>query len=316
MTEKYLLIIWNKTLWCEKRIVKDLSQSFTIVFDKYIVWDKNSFGSNLKSFYGSKIDNVKAKINITGYGKFRLIIFEDNSPNYENRIIHDKNEIVNSNVYDKKILYRKWTGYNFRIHCSISEKETNHDLAVLFGSDDINSFLNNKGLVHLNTKGIRGFNSLEDFNACMSLFGDNTLYLDSKDIYIFSKCKLDTLRFISPLMEHDNMFYLTFNEVKYKLIIFGEMEGDLPNGFIERAESNKIIIEEILAISNQYLHYINSNREYIPEDILSFLTKYDFDSKFSKRESLRNNGKDSFIKRIKLLIRYFAARLANIFIVD
>ena len=44
-------------------------------------------------------------------------------------------DVVNINMIENKMKYRKWVGEEYSIHSSISEKETNHDLTLLFNKN-------------------------------------------------------------------------------------------------------------------------------------------------------------------------------------
>lgn len=134
MNNQYVFIIWNKALFAKDKIINDLSKSFEIQKQFYIEWSKENFEKNLIALYGKKCDNPKQKAIYIGKGKFLVIIIKDNNPVFERREQQHKLVLVNSNVYDKKWLYRKWTAGNFRIHASVTDEETKHDLSILLGN--------------------------------------------------------------------------------------------------------------------------------------------------------------------------------------
>lgn len=193
MNNQYIFIIWNKALWCKDRILNDLKEIFSINKTLYIKWDKEYYIDNLNSLYGRKIGSAKEKIAYCGNKEFLLVIVKDDNPKYESRQMYDGIEQVNSNIYDKKMLYRKWTAGGHRIHCSDTIEETKHDLAVLFGSN-YEEILNNtkdNTTLHLNTKSIIGFNDINEIIDNLQLFGNNKCFIINNDLYIFTKYHID-----------------------------------------------------------------------------------------------------------------------------
>lgn len=134
MNNQYVFIIWNKALFAKDRIINDLNDSFEIEKLFYIEWSKNKFEDNLLALYGEKCNNPKEKAFAVGRRKFLVLIVKDNNPIFEDRQQH-KLVKVNSGIYDKKWLYRRWTAGNFRIHASVTDEETRHDLSILLGNN-------------------------------------------------------------------------------------------------------------------------------------------------------------------------------------
>ena len=62
MSEKYVFIIWNKALFCKKKILSDLKKSFHIENVFYIEWNRTSYPDNLKAFYGTKTTDIRKKM--------------------------------------------------------------------------------------------------------------------------------------------------------------------------------------------------------------------------------------------------------------
>lgn len=135
MNNQYIFIIWNRALFCKNKILNDIKKSFIVKKMFYINWDRNEFKNNLKKLYGNKCNDLKQKSFLVGKDKFLVVIVEDKEPKFEDRLQQNVLVKVNSNIYDKKWLYRKWTAGNFRIHASVSEEETIHDLSILLGNN-------------------------------------------------------------------------------------------------------------------------------------------------------------------------------------
>ncbi len=215
MDNQYIFIIWNKALFAKDKIISDLKKSFEIKKQFYIKWNKENFEKNLKALYGIKCNNPKQKIRYIGSGKFLILIVKDNNPKFEYRKQQNKDELVNANIYDKKALYRKWTAYNFRVHSSVSDIETKHDLTILLGPDYnnvINNIENNE-IINLDTKGIIGFKTIDEFVESINLFDGSKVECKDNNLYIKTNNGLNLLYFIGDRK------ILNVNGIKYNVVI-------------------------------------------------------------------------------------------------
>lgn len=129
----YSFIIWEKSRKKTDHILDDLKKNFVIRDIYEVRWSKENFVNNLHRFYG--LPDVRQKVKVGGTGPFLLILISDPHPRFEEVRVSNEKDIVNVNIYDSKMKYRKWIGGEFVIHSSISEKETNHDLTLLFGKN-------------------------------------------------------------------------------------------------------------------------------------------------------------------------------------
>lgn len=269
MENMYLFVIWNKALFCKKKIVNDLKSSFEIVYSSYIEWSKNHFIENLEAMYGRKLGDPIDKIGPCGTGKFFVVVVKDNNPKFEQRKQYDGYELVNSNIYDKKALYRKWTAGSHRIHCSVDEQEFKHDIAVFFGQSIINE-------TKINTKGVRGFDSIEDFENCLTLFSNPKIIKQDKSYFIFTKCRYDLIAYLRCKEITKNTYSLNIRNEMIKLYIFGEIDEDIKSDLTD---------DDIKTIINNYTKYIASINSINPARISS---KYSI--------------KDIIIRELKLII--------------
>lgn len=130
-----LMIIWENARSSQDKILSDLSDNFSLCECFDIGWTKELFHNNLTRFYGQKLPNGSFKEKHCGNGRFLLVIFIDNNPNYTYRTTSKGEELVNTNIFDKKNLYREWTGGGHKIHATNGEHEINHDLMLLLGVD-------------------------------------------------------------------------------------------------------------------------------------------------------------------------------------
>ena len=144
--ELHLVIIWENGRYKEQEIVKSISENFELVEKYKINWNKNLFGKNLTTFYGTNLPPNSDKEKHCGKGEFLLIIFYDNNPKYDYVKTSRGTEKVNVNIFACKEKFRNLTGGGHKIHSTNSPLETNHDLTLLLGInyDDYEISLKNK----------------------------------------------------------------------------------------------------------------------------------------------------------------------------
>ncbi len=131
--ELHLVIIWENGRYKEKEIIKSISEKFELVEKYKINWNKNLFGKNLTTFYGTNLPPKSEKENHCGKGEFLLIIFYDNDPKYGYVETSRGTERVNTNIFTCKEKFRELTGGGHKIHSTNTPLETNHDLTLLLG---------------------------------------------------------------------------------------------------------------------------------------------------------------------------------------
>ena len=131
--ELHLVIIWENGRYKESEIVKSISEKFELIEKYKINWDKNLFGKNLTTFYGTNLPPKSDKEKHCGKGEFLLVIFYDNDPRYGYVKTSRGTERVNINIFSCKEKFRDMTGGGHKIHSTNSPLETNHDLTLLLG---------------------------------------------------------------------------------------------------------------------------------------------------------------------------------------
>ena len=131
--ELHLIIIWENGRYKEKEIIKSISEKFEFVEKYKVNWNKNLFGKNLTTFYGTNLPPNSNKEKHCGNGEFLLIIFYDKDPKYDYVKTNKGTEKVNINIFSCKEKFRDLTGGGHKIHSTNSPVETNHDLTLLLG---------------------------------------------------------------------------------------------------------------------------------------------------------------------------------------
>ena len=164
--EIHLFILWETARIKECEILDDIKSSFTLLKEYEISWSPTLVASNFSRFYGQNLPDKSFKEKECGRGSFLLIIVRDENPKYEVRNTSHGLEEVNINLFDKKSLYREWTGGGHKVHCTTNEKETNHDLTLLLGKN-VEDFLraHNKSpereTLQRDIEGANGWESIE-----------------------------------------------------------------------------------------------------------------------------------------------------------
>ncbi len=131
--EYHLFIIWHNALYIQKEIISDIKQHLDIVQIIEGQWDAATTPSNFSRFYGTNLPPHSFKEKECGSGTFKIIIVKDNAPHYEIRKTSKGDLIVNTNIFDLKEKYRKWTNGGSKIHGTNTPKEFQHDLTLLLG---------------------------------------------------------------------------------------------------------------------------------------------------------------------------------------
>ena len=178
--ELHLFIIWEKGRYKEKEIVRSINEEFQLIEKYRVNWDKNLFGKNLTSFYGTNLSPNSKKEKHCGNDEFLLLTFYDNNPKHGFIETGRGTEKVNLNVFLAKEKFRKWTGGGHKIHSTNTIQETNHDLVLLFGVNYenyiklISEKLNNKTNLNVvreipkNIMGINGWKNLRELFFVMN----------------------------------------------------------------------------------------------------------------------------------------------------
>ena len=152
--ELHLVIVWDAAKDAYNKIIEVIDEKFTIKEVYEITWDKEVFIKNLISFYSQSQSHLnkrqtnklfKGKAKYCGIAPFKLIIFEDNNPNYQLRKTSSGYRKVNLNVFDLKLQFRELTGGGHKIHGTDSVKETNKDLTLLLGDNIIDFYKKHNG---------------------------------------------------------------------------------------------------------------------------------------------------------------------------
>lgn len=130
--EKHLFIIWEKALFKKDEITDNIKHNFEVIFESFYCWDKKTFSDDISNFYGTNLKNSKSKIKHCGNGPFYLIVVLDKNPRYKIRNTSNGFCYVNSNVFDKKLEFRKMVGGGHKIHATNNSNEYEIDIKKLF----------------------------------------------------------------------------------------------------------------------------------------------------------------------------------------
>jgi hypothetical protein len=131
--ELHLFIIWEYARHKEKEIIHSILKNFIIEEIVEVTWSNDNFAENLSRFYGTNLPINSEKEKHIGTGPFLAIIVKDEKPVYDTLSTSKGLQHVNSNTFTSKSSFRDLTGGGHKIHGTNSLKETNHDLALLFG---------------------------------------------------------------------------------------------------------------------------------------------------------------------------------------
>jgi len=179
MEEIHLFIIWSKGFDQKDRIVKAISEDFSICSIYNTTWSKNKFSNNLSRFYGENLPKNSHKEKHCGTDTFCCIIVKDNKPTYEIRDTSKGSRVVNTKLFDAKQLYRSWTGGGHKIHATDNIEETKFQLALLFGEDYNDYLLQDKfdqNVIEYNND-LMGANGWSSFDELFNILNLTTNYI-------------------------------------------------------------------------------------------------------------------------------------------
>ncbi|MDB9949615.1 hypothetical protein OAD32_06800, partial [Porticoccaceae bacterium] len=132
-SECHVIILWEAARFMEDKIIADVQKEFRIMAKYFITWDEDRVYENFSRFYAIKSRYAKGKMRHCGGGEFLMLVVEDRNPDYGERETTAGLENVNTRLFDKKMLYRKWTHEGHKVHVTNSIAETNHNLCLFFG---------------------------------------------------------------------------------------------------------------------------------------------------------------------------------------
>ena len=216
MSEYHLFILWEKARVLEQRILDDIRLHFSIISTFEIEWSKEHVSDNFSRFYGTNLPPNSGKEQHCGSGPFLLIVVRDDNPHYDYRDTSRGPESVNTNLFDAKSKYRKWSGGGHKIHATNTPKETNHDLTLLLGIN-VNDFLTHNtadGSFEYLKKDIAGANGWKSLSELFYVLSNTVDY-----VVLRGKNELLQNKFTN---EHRDIDILTSDYINAKYVINGK----------------------------------------------------------------------------------------------
>ena len=254
--ELHVIIIWQHARYMETKIINDIENEFTIHAKHYIEWDNKTAYRNFSRFYAIKSRYAKGKMKHCGAGEFLLLVVEDSQPIYEERETNDGVVRVNKNLFDKKSLYRQWTGEGHKIHATNTIAETGHNLALFFGvtyQEFITSLSSSKSLpVENNLVGHKGWRDFSQFFKILNATLDYVVLRNFEGFFDDIVCDehLDIDLLVSnynevKLVSNSKEVYPHNSRVVNQVLINGEMVDfdfrSIDDNYMDKAWSKDIL---------------------------------------------------------------------------
>lgn len=131
----FLSVIWEKARAFESAIRAEIARDFTILAEVECFWPRRLFTGKLAEFYGWRDWFCWwNKARRCGRGAFRVIIFEDQSPQWQRAAsMYGRETIMDVRVCRMKYTCRRMTGHSNRFHSSVNSEETERESMALFG---------------------------------------------------------------------------------------------------------------------------------------------------------------------------------------
>lgn len=177
-----LLIIWSKARKKENKIIEDLNKNFHILGCFDISWSEKYIDDNFHRLYDvSPTGGIAGKRSEVGDESFIVIVLEDKNPVYEYRSdASGRLKIVNSNIVDKKNLYRNWVGGSYMIHSTDNLNEFFNNSILFFGKKktfDFSSQKNKYNKVEEVKSDLVGASGWKDTNELFEILNLSTQYV-------------------------------------------------------------------------------------------------------------------------------------------
>ncbi len=182
----HIVIIWPKAIRHKDFIINEIKEKFDVIKVFKIHWEPDSYSRNISIFYSHSLKDfsdstyksiIRSKIKNVGKGAFYLIVFEDKTPNIEQRETTSGVVAVNTNTFDLKTKLRSIVGGS-RVHSSNDDWETNKDLTILLGlntEDFLSKYKDSTDEiedVYSNCIGFNGYDNIRQFfyvlNNCVN----------------------------------------------------------------------------------------------------------------------------------------------------
>tara|TARA_Y100000768_G_scaffold283875_1_gene218505 strand:+ start:1923 stop:3014 length:1092 start_codon:yes stop_codon:yes gene_type:complete len=292
-SEIHIVLVWEKGLDKVDAILFDLKNDFQILEVNKVIWSEHFFSNNLSRFYGQKLPSGSFKEKHCGKGPFYAIIIRQNNPIYKFRKTSKCTEKVNSILFDKKQLYRKWTGGGHRVHTSNSMDESFHDIYFLFDKTP-DSFIGAKDWdgeikkIEINIKGFDGWLNFKEYFQFLNLSSNYVLLRNYEDLEnLPAKADIDILTSDIDFSFHINgskkhrfsnraAYQISIDKKKYDVDM--RLVGD---GYYDLSWANDILKNKILY----------QDKFYIPDPINEFYSllyhvlihKNEFNNKYNNR---------------------------------
>ncbi len=131
----FLAVIWEKARAFESAIRAEIAREFTILAETECFWPRRVFTGKLAELYGWRDWFCWwNKARRCGRGAFRVIAFEDRSPQWQCATsMYGRAAVMDVRVCHMKRTCRRMTGHSNRFHCSINPEETEMESKALFG---------------------------------------------------------------------------------------------------------------------------------------------------------------------------------------
>lgn len=247
-SELHVIIIWQNARSQEKIIIEDIAKSFVIKSKYLITWSNKKAYENMSRFYAIKSRYAKQKLKHCGDGEFVLLVVEDQSPNYEIRTTSDGDVKVNINLFDKKALYRKWTGGGHKIHTTNTTIETSHNLAMIFGMTytEYQTSLDNESKEYVLNQDLIGSDGWDSFEALFKVLNNTLEYVVLRNFEGF----FDNIEFD----EHLDIDLLVRNYKEAKLVLNSQLKYPYTERIVNQVlVAGKLVDFDLRSVSDGYM---------------------------------------------------------------
>lgn len=257
-----LFIIWENARNKELQILNDISKNFKVLDCFECVWTQNFMGDNFHRLYNlPPTGKASTKSIYTGEGAFLVIVIEDLKPNYAYRFDASGNfKLVNSNVVDKKRLYRSWTQGEYLVHSSDNLNEFYSNASLIFSSNKLSNIIkgNWDGDIKNLAYDLAGAATWSTYNELFNVLNSSTNYVVLRNSEGIDKTVNDLEGDIDILCEDVNSFIAISNAKKI----------DGYENFFHISIANKDVLFDVRYVGDDYFDE-NWQRDILEHRILT-----------------------------------------------
>lgn len=134
-SETHLIVLWANARSHEQEILEDIRHHLSICRVVEITWSQECTASNYARFYGLDQPASEHRAAECGSGPLLCVVVKDEAPRAAYVETRGGHQLLNPKLAELGEKYRNWTGSEYKVHTTCTQREVNHDSTLLLGLD-------------------------------------------------------------------------------------------------------------------------------------------------------------------------------------